>query len=36
MKKAHLSTQICPPDAILVPHNRSGIRGDDGLEGLIK
>ena len=36
MKKAHLPTQICPPDAILVPHSLWGIRGDDDLEGLFK
>ena len=36
MGKAHLPTQICPPDAILVPHSLLGIRGDDDLEGLIK
>ena len=31
-----LSTQICPPGSILVPHSRWGIRGGDDLEGLIK
>ena len=36
MKNAHLSTQTCAPDAVLVPHSRCGIRGGDDLEGLIK
>eukprot|EP01050_Picozoa_sp_SAG11_P044795 SAG11_NODE_21976_length_414_cov_5.412698_1_plen_66_part_10 len=36
MKNAHLSTQTCAPDAVLVPHSRLGIRGGDDLEGLIK
>ena len=36
MKQAHLLTQTCPLDAILVPHSRWGIRGGDDLEGLIK
>eukprot|EP01050_Picozoa_sp_SAG11_P055655 SAG11_NODE_34108_length_273_cov_4.626437_1_plen_43_part_10 len=36
MKQAHLLTQTYPPDAILVPHSRWGIRGGDDLEGLIK
>ena len=31
-----LSTQICPPGSILVPHSRWGIRGGDDFEGLIK
>eukprot|EP01050_Picozoa_sp_SAG11_P018541 SAG11_NODE_2819_length_2940_cov_31.391059_1_plen_25_part_10 len=25
MKNAHLSTQTCAPDAVLVPHSRWGI-----------
>ncbi len=36
IKNAHLSTQTCAPDAILVPHSRWGIRGGDDLEGLMK
>ena len=36
MKKAHLPTQICPPDAILVPHSLLGTRGDELPEGLIE
>ena len=35
-ENAHLSTQTCAPDAVLVPHSRLGIRGGDDLEGLIK
>ena len=37
-ENAHMSTQTCAPDAVLVPQSRWawGIRGDDDLEGLIK